>query len=466
MTTTTIAILRDGTPIRIHMFNKPTFDFDGFLVRFTTLGVDPEEYRYHQHEEFKREDRKKPDLSGYYNEDLFLKYIHKIEPIPTLDTLIKYKFDRNLATEGEEITVSTVDFNEPYDYFYETKNYTFNLELSADKKSVANYHKIIMEDYRIVDSKINTDGHNAVVFKNDELGLPSGQFYRKNFGKFINSLDISSIQKSRLKKIMSLIVFKIKEINKDIIPIIASRTHFFDKENDVADGIINYDDFTDLEKLLFNLKKGWAYYYREAIPGLSLPLREDFETRFSSLTTYEDYQAYYSSLQNFYTKCYSTKNLGYYASDKKLQYLLEILPPSALSVLPYDLLIETLKKYLKINLSQEDQRFVVRLIISILPSHSNEFLDFLLEKEDGAKTNFQAIYETLTDGRLERYSYVNWFVNEQTNRKYFAFAVYELWKVSKYNLEYIRPGIIVPNTFPNFKGVDPENYFFINPESS
>ena len=464
---TTIAILKDGTPVRIHLFDTPIFDVDGFLVRFTTLETNPQVYRYHQHEEFKREDRKKPDLSGYYNEDLFVKYIQKVEPIPTLDILTKYNFNKVLATEGEEITVSTIDFDKPYNYFYNEKKYTFNLQRTLDNKGVRNYLKPIIENFETVDIKINTDGVNGVTILNNQSGTPSGYFYKKNLGDFINTWTISDIQKSNLKKVMSLIVFKIREINKYIIPIIAANTHFFDKETDVANGIIDYNDtttgnrLTDLEKLLFDLKRGWGYYYNPLNPE-DFPLREDFDAQFTQLSSYQDYVAYHSSLENFYNKCYITKNLEHYPSDKKLQYLLEILSSSALSLLPYEFRINTIKKYLKINLSQEDQRLMVRLVLSISPSHANDFLDFLLEKEDGVKTNFQVIYDSLTDARLERYSFVNWFVNEQPNRKYFAFAIFELWKVSKYDLNYIRPGITVPDTFPNFRGVDPQNYFYIN----
>jgi len=460
--TTTLAILKDGTPIRIHLFENPAFDVDGFLIQFTKPGTQPEIYRYHQHSEFKGEDRKKPDLTGYYNESLFLKYIQNTEPVPTLDKLIKHDFKNNLAFEGEEITVSTIDFDSPYDYFYNTKNYTFNLQLSPDKRGVANYRKLIMENYRIVDSKINTDGHIPVIVLNNQSATPGGYFFKKNLGDFINNWAISEIQKSTFKRIMSLIVFKIREINRDIIPIIATNTHFFDKEFNVANGIKDYNDFTDLEKLLFNFKRTWGYYYDTPINGLPRPHKDDFEALFSIPSTYEDYYSYYSSLENFYQICYKTKNLSYYPADDKIEYLLKILSPSALAVIPYNLIIKAIKAYFPLKLSQEDQRVLVKLVISITPSHANEFLDFLLEKENGAETNFQVIYDTLTDARLERYPFVNWFVDEQTNRKYFAFAIYELWKVSKYNLDYIRPGIVIPNPWPNFKGIDPENYFYIN----
>lgn len=157
------------------------------------------------------------------------------------------------------------------------------------------------------------------------------------------------------------------------------------------------------------------------------------------------------------------KNLAFRAGDKKMQFLLEILPPSALGILPYTYIINAIKSLLIKKLDQDDQRFLVRLVLSITAAHANDFLDFLLEKENGEQTNFETIYESLTDARLERYTFVNWFVDEQTNKKYFAFALFELWKVSKYNLNYIRPGVVVPDPFPNFKGVDPGNYFYIHP---
>jgi hypothetical protein len=465
---TTIAILRDGTPVRIHLFDNPIFDVEGFLLQFTTPGLAPEVYKYHQHSEFKSEDRKKPDLAGYYNEAIFLKYVQNIEPVPTMDTLLKYNFEKVLATEKEEITVSVVDFNEPYDYFYDEKEYTFNLQSTLDKKGVRKYLKPIIENLRVVDVKINTDGVNAITIHHNQSSTPGGYFYKKNLGDFINTWTITNIQKSNFKKIMALIVFKIREINRDIIPIIASNTHLFDKENKVADGIIDYNDstsgerLTDLEKLLFDLKRGWGYYYSTPPSILPRPYRDDFDAQFSSVSTYEDYLAYYSSLINFYDKCYRTKNLGYYPSDKKLQYLLEILTPSGLSLLPYNLIRETIKGYLVGKLSEESQRHLVRLVMSITPAHANDFLDFLLEKKNGAQTNFETIYETLTDGRLERYTFVNWFVDEQTNKKYFAFAIFELWKVSKYNLGYIPPGVTPIHGSANFAGVDPAGYFVIN----
>ncbi|PBI84721.1 hypothetical protein BSF41_40490 [Flavobacterium sp. ACN2] len=459
---TTTAILKDGTPVRIHLFEKPAFDVEGFLVGFTLSSLNSEEYRYYQQSEFKREDRKRPNLSGYYDKTMFLKYIQNVEPVPTLDNLVKYNFKKILATEGEEITVTSIDFEEPYDYFYNEKKYTFNLQNTIDNRGVRNYLKPIVEDFETVDYKINTDGTNAVIVLNNQSGLPGGHFYKKNLGDFINSWSVSNTQKTLIKKAMSLIIFKIREINRDIIPLIASNTHFFEKEQDVANGIIDYNDFTDLEKLLFNFKRTWGYYYETPLDGFSRSYNDSFEALFSNSSTLEDYQSYLSSLQNFYQICNKTKNLAYYPADDKVEYLLKILSPSALNVIPYELIIKCIKQYLKFNLSQEDQRVLVKLVISINPSHANHFLDFLLEKENGAETNFQVIYDTLTDARLERYPFVNWFVDEQTNRKYFAFAVFKLWKVSKYNMDFIRPGVIVADPWPNFKGVDPENYFYIN----
>lgn len=461
---TTTAILKDGTPVRIHLFEKPAFDVEGFLVGFTLSSLNSEEYRYYQQSEFKREDRKKPNLSGYYDKTMFLKYIQNVEPVPTLDNLVKYNFKKILATEGEEITFTSIDFEEPYDYFYNEKKYTFNLQNTIDNRGVRNYLKPIVEDFETVDYKINTDGANAVIVLNNQSGLPGGHFYKKNLGDFINSWSVNNTQKTLIKKAMSLIIFKIREINRDIIPLIASNTHFFEKEQDVANGIIDYNDFTDLEKLLFNFKRTWGYYYETPLDGFPRPYNDSFEALFSNSSTFEDYQSYLSSLQNFYQICYKTKNLAYYPADDKVEYLLKILSPSALNVIPYELIIKCIKQYLKFNLSQEDQRVLVKLVISINPSHANHFLDFLLEKENGAETNFQVIYDTLTDGRLERYPFANWFVDEQTNRKYFAFAVFKLWKVSKYNMDYIRPGVIVADLWPNFKGLDPENYFYINPQ--
>ncbi|SDX75521.1 hypothetical protein [Flavobacterium degerlachei] len=459
---TTIAILKDGTPIRIHLFDNPIFDVDGFLVQFTTPDLSHEVYRYFHHSEFKAEDRKKPDLSGYYNEAIFLNYIQNIEPVPTMKLLVKYDFERNLATENEEITVSTVDFNEPFENFFNYKKYTFNLQRTLDQKGVRKYLKTIFENLKIIGYKINTDEVNGIVELHNESALPSGYFYKKNFGDFVNSWLISDLQKSDFKKLMTLIVFKIKEINKDIIPIIATNTNLFNRETDVSNGNLDYNGLPDFEKFFFDLKRSWGYYYDTPLEGYPRPYKDDFDAIFSSFSTYNDYLLYYNGLVNFYERCYIEKNLAFRSEDKKLQFLLEILPPSALGILPYSYIINAITGLLRRKLEEDDQRFLVRLVLSITASYANDFLDFLLEKGNGAQTNFETIYESLTDGRLERYTFVNWFVNEQTNRKYFAFAVFELWKVSKYNLGHIPPGVTPIGATANFQGVDPNGYFVLN----
>ncbi|WP_158728095.1 MULTISPECIES: hypothetical protein [unclassified Flavobacterium] len=453
---TSVAILRDGRPVRTLLYDNPLFDIDGFLVEFTKGGNPPEVYRYLQQSDFKIEDRKKSNLEGYYNESIYLKYIQKVDPVPSIDLLTKYNFEKDLATEREDITVSTVDFNEPFNYFYNNKEFTFKIELAIDNKGIRNYLKPIIEDLKLIDYKINTGTTVGVVTLNNQSNNPGGYFYKKNFGDFVNAWTISDIQKSRFKKIMSLIIFKIRRINEKIIPIIANNTHFFDKEMQVADGIIAYNDpiygLTDLEKLLFDLKRGWGYYYAPLDPT-AFPLKENFDAVFNSLSTYDDYFKYYTGLVNFYNTCYRTKNLATYRSDEKLRYLLQILPSSALGILPYPLIIAAIKGLMKSVLDQDLQRFMVRLVLSVTTVHANEFLDFLLEKEDGNRTNFQHIYDSLTDARLERYTIVNWFVNEQTNRKYYAFAIYELWKVSRYNNEYNAPAT----------GVNTNWYFYTHP---
>jgi hypothetical protein len=461
-----VAILRDGTPIRTLLLDVLVFDVEGFLVGFKAPGMLNEHYLYFRKFDFKKSDRN-DDVEGYYDKSIYYQYIQKTDSSVTIKDLKKFDFKNYLATVGEEITVTRVDFRAPFNYFYNYLEYTFNLQPTSDNQGVRNYLKPIFENSRIIDYEIDVMGLNGNTLPNSQSANAGGYFYNKNFGDFVNTLTLhTEIQKRELKKIVSHIIFRIRLLIKDVFPVIAENTHFFDKELDVANGIIDYDDptlgFTELEKLLFDLKKSWGYYYGP-VPGLPLPHRDGFDALFTSASTYNDYQIYYSGLVNFYEKCMATGNLSYYPSDKKLQYLLEILPPTALGTLPYSLIIGKIKNYLATNLTEENQQFLVKLVLSISSSRANDFLDFLLEKDNFIKTNFEFFYDVLTDARLQRISFVNWFTDGQTNKMYFAKAVYELWKVSKYNFEFIPNGVTPILSTPEFQGIDPNTYFYANP---
>jgi len=185
---------------------------------------------------------------------------------------------------------------------------------------------------------------------------------------------------------------------------------------------------------------------------------------FSSPPNYSEYSAYNKALINFYFKCYQIQDIiASYPENIRLQYLLEVLPSSALSAIPIEYIIVALKNLINANrLDEKDQRYAVRLIIAVREQNADEFLDYLLERQNGVDTNFERLYTLLNDGRLERLTIVNWFVNEQTNRMYLAKAAYELWKVSKYDLTYVAPGVTPTLPSSNFVGVSPNNFFYLN----
>ncbi len=458
------AILKDGTPINTILLDGEKYDVDGFLVEFKTSNQ--ETFRYRQQSEFKKEDQF-IKREGYYEEDTYLDYVKETEPI-SITGLKKFDPKTYLARPNDSVTVSVVDFEAPYNYFYKVKKYTFNVKLAIDNSGPENYLYSVYDGFKLVGYKIDTGNAPAQVIDVDQSLTAGLYFFNKNFGDFVGSYpsSINDVQKSQLKKVATLIVFMIRRIVNDIFPKIANNTNLLAQEYEIADGYLDYNDsqVTDLVRVLFDMKRNWGYYYDpEADP--SKPYRVDFDALFNSNSRYTDYNIYYQNLAAFYDKCYKTEHLDIYPADKKLQYLLDILPPSALGIFPYSFIVNQLRFYsVGGAFSETEQATLISLVLSIAPSHANDFLDFLLEEPSIGVTNFEIICSVLTDARLERISYVNWFVEEQTHKMYFAKAVYELWKVSKYNLDFLPAGVTPIYASGDFPGIDPNTYFNAHPE--
>jgi hypothetical protein len=487
-----IAILfKSGIPVNLtSVATNPRYDIEGFLFEFCFANFDgTHRYCYYFKSDFKRNDQKRTDLTdGFYREDMFIKYIQDKDGglnigIPSISEMIyKYKFDftdfKNLITENDSITVSITDFDTPFDYFYNRCNYTFNFEYLPGTQSIKTYSEPILDELSIIDYKLKIPlgAIKTVVPVNDQSNTPGFYFFSKNLGEYINSLNISSIEKRKLKKITTLIVFKIREIignsNNNIngvidgiIPRIMNASGFTDADLEViansTDTNINIDDYkTDpvnaLKKLIFLIKKSWGYYYD---PQSTLPNRNVLPPVFTPTSLYTDFEYYYLGLSSFYKTLYSEPidNIPNYF---KFEMILELLPANALSFISLGIKKSIIESFVKKKyLAEYEKRFLVRLILSIPFSESDAFLDYLSDCNDGIHTNYQAIYYVLGDARIERYHVASSIADEIPTRKQFVFSIYQLWKVSKYNFYYIPNGIS-----PIYENINPNSYFVQNPQ--
>lgn len=442
-----VAILKnDGTAVALDSsFTDMAFDIEGFLLEFNFTNNVSRRFKYYQKNDFKLADREKyTSLSGYYVEGKYLSYMQGLESdspnIEDLKSKFLFQFDKYKAKAGNSIKVSVVDLGEPYSRYYNNVEYSFKIQNYESSSIPKKYLKPVYEGVLKIGDEIDIPANASKnVIERTPLKLATRYFYNNNYTRYLG-VWTSDVTKHNIKKIATLIAFRIAEIEREIFPKLANSSTWgmLDAIADSPNGSI--DSLNDFQKMLFILKKTWGYYHDPSADE-SYVHKHDFEPIFSFVPGYEDYLNYYNNLTDFFFALYKIQDkLLNISEDLRLRYLLQTLPVSALTIVPYSIIKNQLSGYSKIkNLPESSQRHVIHLIISITkrPEYSDDFLDFLLIKENGVVTNFEALYSLLTDGRLERYTVVNWFVDEQTNRKYFAYAIFDLWKTSYYNWSYV-----------------------------
>lgn len=446
-----VLLYKSGIPVDLTAeFSNLFFDIEGFLIEFTYQKNDIHfRYNYHFKSDFNDRDIKRTDLTdGYYVENEFLRYLeHSLignnsTPIPTCSDLIKYhKFDFSnyYAKATDSISVDVTNFDSPYELFYDRKRYAFSIENNVDGNGVRSYSEPILDGFEEIDYKLRLPSSftPSIIPIPSQLNSAGYHFFKKNLGDFINTIS-SNEEKRKLKKIVILTIFKIRYIIKDIFPNLILNSGF---TQDDVDNISNNptielsgDPENLLKELMFSLKKSWGYYYDA---NSSLPHKNSLPTFFNSFSQYSDYEYYYLGLRSFYDNTYKIpRELSLYSKKNKYYRIIHMLPINALSILPIDDVKNILLSYIKKGrVNEGTEQFIVRLVLSVANNNADNFLDFLIKKENGINTNFECIYNLLDDARIERIPVASWFADEKTNRMAFVYAVNELWKLSNYNLE-------------------------------
>lgn len=447
-----VLLYKSGIPVQLtEQFTELRYDIEGFLVEFTfqettitppkTTLPPPIRYVFYSKSKFKTNDRKRTDLvDGYYNETQYLKYIENTGPnIPLVNDMIytyKFNFGKFLGKSGDSISVSVTNFDAPYNLFFDKKKYNFIIENTIDGKGVRSYAEGILDGFEVIDYKLRlpsifTPSTLAVASQVNTAGY---HFYAKNLGDYINNFT-NNDDKRKLKKIAILIIFQIRYIIRDVFPdIMNNSTSEAILEAEAISNNTDLSGLSNLEQMLFLLKKSWGYYYD---PNSTLPHKSSLPTMFNEQSTYADFEYYYIGLVSFYNETYvKQKALSTSSDSQKYDYLLSILPVNALSALPFEIIKKKILSLLDSKRNKEyREQYLARLVLAIAPAQANDFLDFLLEEEDCVHTNFERLFNYLDDAEIERIPVANWFTEEKTNRMAFIYAVHELWKVSKYSLQ-------------------------------
>ncbi|TDQ77461.1 hypothetical protein [Sphingobacterium yanglingense] len=467
-----VVILYDGTPVKLPASffppEKILFDIHGFLFRFIYIfkygEIETENHcRYYTLSDFKQQDRSSfSDLEGYYMERDYLTYIQPNGILSTgfpIADLRQKKIDlrKYIANVGETITIDTLYNWQPFDYYFSKAQFTFQLESKSENNLVKNYRKEDLVDNSLILEIDIPESNLKEVVDIDSKSTPDGVFYKNNFLHHFIFQNANTTLTSRYKHIFTLISFQIHFITTEILEERMKDVINIQRVDGYADSLeedISNLPGTTLEKIVFYIKKHWCYYYdpnapteqiHKALPAPTLNTLDIGELR-----------KYYNTLLTLYSALYtySFESNNSAGQETNLLFdLLYIIPDRALLALPYSALLLATKEFLaQQKLGEEREQSLVKVVAAIakLEGNKEDFLDFLFIKDtvkDKSITNFEVLYKLLDDARLERYTIVNWFVDEKPNRKYFNYAIYEIWKQSKYNWEYIPPPPDLPVDF-------------------
>lgn len=411
-----IDIIKTGQAINSLFFTDTVYDINGFLIKFEYNYENY--YRYYALEDFLKDDQERARnnaSSGYWLITEFDKYLRReIDYVQLTNPNNGNEFNLfELANEGESIEVEAVSFGgEYYDRYYQQKKYSFTLENDPSTGVVKLYDQ---NNDGIIDG-LDAVPHENVTTEYISLeNSTGGKFYKNNF--YLKTIALpDNAYKRTLARYATLIGFKIHSIEHDVFP------KLIENESQGSQVLI----------FVNQLQNSWQNS-NDIIGSLEV----------------SEFLQYYNSLYNFYENTYFRTFEGVIGDDK-LMYLIQILPPSAISLIDIDLRIRILEQMVKglLNTSTEildiltfgtpikplvftgsdngDEILALKIIQSVTPSEANYFLTQLNNKKpDGIKSLFVILYEKIDD------KYLKYFGDD--NKGLFVTKLYEIWLDSDFN---------------------------------
>lgn len=470
---------------------------DGTLKTFDLTNLETnalEEYSHYELQDFHSEDNtpveyrgiKKPKaIVGYYKKETFEMYLKKdpnmkFENLIEKDELNNYKYFFPMlsglgtdgmqwgfepATTGDIVKVEIMNFEDP-SYFFKTDIYTFKIQPNASGlarvyRDVSHFPPIDTDPQSISYSIKEPYVYNSDTFDR--------WFYDKNFGLHINGwVTNNQVTQNISKQIAKYFCFIAFRMNAIIIGEIFDFLIIADSIENIKEAIIDnyiiykddqnnpnnkYKNLAESDKLIGEILKSWGYFGN----GIDILLPSEM---FQSPNDFDLAIRYYYALDSFYQELViynsSTDLFGpetnlpiWEKSDNRINFLYKILSTNALEVIPVEFRLKMLDQFIYgLHPSKDSEREVKEFeILKIIASFHgyvvvNKLLDFLLEKRDGVRIKYELLFLLLDDNghRLKRYPIVGWFSDGATHRMHYNFLLYEKWKTSKYNINFVPEG--------------------------
>ncbi|WP_419867925.1 hypothetical protein [Chryseobacterium sp. CT-SW4] len=469
------------------------FDAEGQLIEFTIndgavtsldntyIYVDKSHYYLPKHRE--------NGPVGYLKKSYFIKL--KNDPVKTYYEISVANernniwFDNHLAiaAEGDIFHIERVIFDDNLSTYYTYLKQSFKMKFgsSVDYSDYETYPSSINNDLQSPDYNIRD------VELKSRLTIEEGNFFEKNFNKIRTSYTLSRGSKRVLYMKMINICFAIYWIRREVLDILAI-SPINDIETAVKNGTIDQQNgqqylFLEIDRVIGYLLRDWGFVgvdnarelvpipeddyfyegYHESFTNYSLALdnfyhnlrEKDESGLFPSNPPLSSYSynypsPYYLGYYNSYSVPLQGEELQKWRSDERIKILKKILPPSALSLLPYNLRLDLIKDFIKgpSTFSQEEEDQCIRIISSFysVPAEGGQFLEFLLQIGNDNIANFEILEKKFSVGRVMRIApIVGFFLRTRDYRTNYMYLLYRLWKRSKYNMYYFPDDVNLEN---------------------
>ena len=424
-------ILHNGNAVRITEYmSSYRFNTHGFLSRFEYLSEEgPIEYAYIKTSNLLGQAVDEFEFTnGYYRVDKYKEYMStrrvgrgwtvKLKEIRELQKDHGFVFEK--ARTGDTVKVRILNINISNLTYYSRTSYSFNH--TEDK----NYRRTDTFLERLNLSLLG-DGITSTV---DTTGTYARAFFDRHITA-INTLAANKKEEFALAVILTSL--RINAVVRKIFPILSFEC--------AAD--------SDVSLLITTIQNNWQN-----------------EALFNTIT-FDKVERYRSNLNRLYSWAYKNElAIKNTKCEDRLKLLIGFLSYKGLKVLPYNIkekaitsiiddkiIKRIVNDYVPIvsplfpvptfssnEFNYDNQELVLKIIASITETKVDTFLDYLLQVKDGDKTNYEFLYLSLDDSRLNNYPIVNWFIKDRTNRKHYVYAIYQLWQQSKYMFYHIPSG--------------------------
>ena len=398
------AILHNGRAVKTDGFDQIRYSINGYLSSFET---NDGRYVFITRQYFRDEPNEQFAVDSYYYEvSAYADHIKDPQTYTLADLNKSYRFKFTDAEEGSILEVGIIDVDISSPDFYKKSLYTFNHVYGTTYRGERNG----------VLNTTNMGSGVSIVSEQSEVANKFFENHRIGQENYVTAEEAEVFLETLIRTALW-----VGSVNREIFPIIQN----------------NSQNCSEVNDLVNTMQQQW-------VNG----------SLFSQVTV-ETINDYRISLYTLYRNVFKNQvRIKSAICEEKLTTLFKVIPLEGLSIIPFSTKKLMLEQYARLSeIYDEDEALVNRILYSVkTPEDADLLLDYMLVLRDGVKTNFEVFFRKIDDDRLARYTFG--ISLQGSHRKHFVNALYQAWKISKYDITYI-PSDVTKNA----DGYNPESFF-------